>query len=280
MSQFLTEDQKYMKHCLSILASDSMGGREPGTKYDKMASDFIASEFRLAKIKPWQSDNYFQEFTYLKDFIAIKTRNVVASINNKAACNILITAHYDHLGLGGKRSRSYGKHDVHNGADDNASGVALMLVLAHRIKALANKNFNFIFVSFSGHEDGLYGSNYFENSGLVCDSNISFVINLDMVGRADTINPVVFVASSDTNLAKEFKMCIKDTNQISVKITEMPEGDHSPFISKNIPALILTTGMEDDYHKVSDKENLINNSAMLTIEKLVLSFLNNKNLTH
>jgi Zn-dependent M28 family amino/carboxypeptidase len=273
MAQRPGKDLNYLKYCLKTLASDSMGGRAPGTPYDLLAAEFIAGEFQKLKISSFQENSYFQEFSYTKDSATLKTRNVIALINNKAAGTIVIGAHYDHLGFGGMRSRSYGKHDVHNGADDNASGVALMLALAKQIRNQDLKNFNFIFISFSGHEDGLFGSEYFVKNNIVADSNIKLMINLDMVGRAEKVDPTVFVAGNDTYLLQSFKAIAGKPLHIKTGDKEMALGDHSGFAARNIPVLFLTTGMEDDYHKVTDDESLINYKAMLAIDKLILNFL-------
>ncbi|MEI6852393.1 MAG: M28 family peptidase [Bacteroidota bacterium] len=272
-AQLRLTDGDYMKNCLKILASDSMGGRGPGTKYDQMAADFIVGEFEKLKIKALWTSGYFQEFSYTKDTAIIHTHNVAAMIDNKAKKNIIIGAHYDHLGFGGARSRSYGKHEVHNGADDNASGVALMLALARQIKQSPFKNYNFIFISFSGHEDGLFGSEYFAKKMSIADSSISLMINIDMVGRADTLNQFVFIGGNDTTYISRLKSIAFQQALIKTGEKELPEGDHSAFATQHIPVLFITTGMEDDYHKVSDDESLINYKAMLAIEKLILTFL-------
>jgi Zn-dependent M28 family amino/carboxypeptidase len=266
-------DRNYMKYCLKTLAADSMGGREAGSEYDMMAADFIATEFKNSRIKAYQDSSYFRNFTYQRDSTSVKTRNIIAGIDNHARQTVIIGAHYDHIGFGGKRSRSYGKIEVHNGADDNASGIALMLALAKQIKELQLKKFNFIFVAFSGHEDGLYGSEHFVKSKKVADSSIKLMINLDMVGRADTQNPELFVAGNDSCLTTEFKASAATQDLITFRNKELPPGDHTAFASHHISVLFLTTGMEDDYHKVTDDESLINFKAMIAIEKVIMEFL-------
>ncbi len=273
MAQRPGKDLNCLKYCLQALASDSMGGRGPDTPYDLMAAEFIAGEFRKLKISPFTGNSYFQEFSYAKDSVTVKTHNIIGFIDNKAAETVIIGAHYDHLGFGGTRSRSFGKHEVHNGADDNASGVALMLLLAKQISISNLQQFNFILVSFSGHEDGLFGSEYFVTNNIVADSSIKLMISLDMVGRAEKVNPTVFVAGNDSCLLQSFKSIAGKQQPIKTGDKELPLGDHSAFATRYIPVLFLTTGMEDDYHKVTDDESLINYKAMLAIDKLILNFL-------
>jgi Zn-dependent M28 family amino/carboxypeptidase len=263
----------YLKYCVKILAADSMGGREAGSKQAEMASLFITGEFQKAKISPFLTDSYFQDFTYKRDSAVINASNIIARIDNKAPSYIIITSHYDHIGYGGRRSRSYGKHEVHNGADDDASGVAMMLSLAKAVKASQVKKFNFIFIAFSGHEDGLFGSDFFANNSLKDGKNIKLMINLDMVGRADTMNPELFIAGNDSSMTSEFIRISSGKSQIKLKNKQLPQGDHSVFASLNIPIMFFTTGMEDDYHKVTDDESLINYKAMGEIEKVILDFI-------
>jgi Zn-dependent M28 family amino/carboxypeptidase len=272
IGQINPADTSYLKFCVETLASDSMGGRKPGTIYDLKAANFIAEQFKSCKIKPFQKNIYFQNFNYTYDSSLYKTRNVIAVINNKATENIIIGAHYDHIGLGGKRSRSYGKHEIHNGADDNASGVALMLGLARQLKKQKSKKYNFIFVAFSGHEDGLFGSRYFTESNIVDFSSVKLMINLDMLGRADNITPSLFIASNDSlTLANSLNLT---ASTLKIKAKELPPGDHSAFEAYHIPVLYFTTGMHDDYHKTSDDAKYINYKSMSYIEEFIFYILN------
>ncbi|HNW90871.1 MAG TPA: DUF4910 domain-containing protein [Bacteroidales bacterium] len=276
IGQINLPDTSYLKYCVEALASDSMGGRKPGTKYDLKAADFIAGQFHYLKIKPLHGKNYFQEFDYTYDSSLYKTRNVIAVINNRSLENVIIGAHYDHLGFGGKRSRSYGKHEVHNGADDNASGVALMLGLAHQLKKKNSKKYNYIFVAFSGHEDGLYGSTYFVKSNIVDSNSVRLLINLDMVGRADIKNPTLFITSNDSLL--QAKALDINVPPLIIKSKELPLGDHSAFEKFHIPVLFFTTGTHEDYHKITDDAQYINFSGMKDILKALITFLNNSML--
>jgi hypothetical protein len=266
-------DTSYLKFCVETLASDSMGGRKPGTKYDLKAANFIAEQFHSLKIKPLQKKNYFQDFDYSYDSCLYPTRNVVGVINNRSNKNIIIGAHFDHIGFGGKRSRSYGKQEIHNGADDNASGVALMLSMARQLKNKNSKNYNYIFVAFSGHEDGLFGSSYFVKSNIVDSNSVKLMINLDMVGRAEKENPTLFIASNDS-LTLVNAININDAT-LKIKVRELPSGDHSAFAMYQIPVLFFTTGTHDDYHKTTDDAQYINFSGMNHILKHLIIFLNN-----
>lgn len=273
--QSKSADTSYLKFCIETLAADSMEGRKPGTTCDLKAANFIAGQLKSFKIKPLLTNSYFQEFNYYYDSLWYHTRNVIAIINNKSADNIIIGAHYDHLGFGGKRSRSYGKHEIHNGADDNASGVALMISIAHQLKKQNSKKYNYIFVAFSGHEDGLFGSSYFTESNIVDSNSVKLMINLDMIGRADKLNPAVFMASNDSVWMAKAHSSVK---QLEIKSKDLPAGDHIAFAGKHIPVLCYTTGIHDDYHKVTDDAQYINYSGMNLFREYLLYLLKNLNL--
>lgn len=261
-----------LKYCTRGLSADSMCGRRSGTDFEIRAANFISERFKSLKIQPYYKNNYFHYFTYRNDSVNLHCRNVIASIDNKAGEYIVIGAHYDHLGLGGKRSRSYGKYpEVHNGADDNASGVALMLALAGHLKKNGNKNFNFLFVAFAGHEDGLFGSNAFVDSSLIKPDRVKLMINLDMVGRAEKTSPVFYCASSDSATSNMFFTGVH-CKQL-VKSAALQPGDHTAFARKNIAVMFITSGMHDDYHKVSDDADKINFRAMDQLLRCLAGFI-------
>src|SRR5690606_25568820 len=99
----------------------------------------------------------------------VEAANVVGLLDNKAETTVIIGAHYDHLGMGGSSSLYRGEADIHNGADDNASGTAGLLALAHKLKENKEnfENHNYLFIAFSGEEMGLLGSSYFTKNAMV-----------------------------------------------------------------------------------------------------------------
>ena len=183
------EINQQIKKDVYFLASDSLEGRRTGTEAEKKAAEYIAKRFTELKLIPKGTNRYFQNFTFKlstdphreAEFSKIKKEgylegiNVLGFIDNQAEQTIVIGAHYDHLGYGGEGSLYQGtKLEIHNGADDNASGVSLLLHLASRSKELGKAN-NYLFIAFSGEEMGLLGSNYFTKN-----SKSSYVIMLIM----------------------------------------------------------------------------------------------------
>jgi Zn-dependent M28 family amino/carboxypeptidase len=109
-------------------------------------------------------------------------RNVLGFIDNHQPSTIVIGAHYDHLGYGNEGSLHRGEKMIHNGADDNASGVVSLLLLAEKLMGRKTSN-NYLFLAFSGEEKGLYGSNYLQKIRPLISVKVNYMINLDMVGR-------------------------------------------------------------------------------------------------
>ena len=190
-----SEDIYQIKYDIEYLASDDLEGRFPGTNGEDLAADFIADKFNeygLSKI----GDSYFQNFSFTlpssphedvkfnqENNNKIEAKNVVGLIDNKKETTIIIGAHYDHIGYGGQYSLDRGINEIHNGADDNASGTAMLLNLVKKLSKRNNSKSNYLFIGFSAEELGLLGSRYFVNSNLYDEGTCNMMINLDMVGR-------------------------------------------------------------------------------------------------
>lgn len=188
--------------------------------------------------------------------------NVLGFMDNHAATTIVIGAHYDHLGHGEIEGSLYrGAPAIHNGADDNASGVAMILAMARGLKDLNTAN-NYLFIAFSGEEMGLFGSKAFTQSPLMSQYQINYMLNYDMVGRMDTTNTVIIngVGTSPAwAVLKEIK-----TGGLTLSTTESGIGpsDQTSFYLKDIPVVHFFTGSHADYHKPTDDAQLINYDGM------------------
>jgi len=194
-----------------------------------------------------------------------KSANVVASLMSSKKTDqwIVVGAHYDHLGLGGYGSGSR-KPDtvaVHHGADDNASGTACVISLADKFSRMKyDGNFNIIFVSFTGEEEGLYGSDYFVKHLPVDAKKIKLMLNFDMVGRLNA-KRVLSVGGTGT-FADAEKILKQDVDTNKLKLAFSKEGygpsDHASFYSDSIPVLYFNTGTHADYHTPEDVYSKIN----------------------
>ena len=199
--QVHAQKQDEMKKAVEYLASQELGGRYPATIGDTLASDFIVGELRSLKLKPIvkgkKKKGYFHDFTYGKTEKRT-THNIIAVLpgTDKRLRNeyIVVGSHYDHLGLGGEGSGSRRPDTiaVHPGADDNASGDAVVLQLAKHFKKVRSPR-SIIFAFFGAEEQGLVGSKFFlewmnkedeKRINLPANKkNIVAMVNLDMVGR-------------------------------------------------------------------------------------------------
>jgi Zn-dependent M28 family amino/carboxypeptidase len=211
--------------------------------------------------------------------------NVIGFINNKKAKTIVIGAHQDHLGyneFGG--SRYTGGGEIHNGADDNASGVAMMLELMREIKKnkKLRKN-NYLFIAFSGEEQGLLGSNFFVKNPTIDVKSIQYMLNFDMVGRLDSMKKTLMIYGVGTSpVWKTALTKLKtDSTEIKIKTTESGTGasDHTNFYYENKPVLHFFTGQHYDYHMPSDDEKLINYHGMYQVLGVTMQMIKAVNKT-
>ena len=189
---------------------------------------------------------------------------------------VIIGAHYDHLGMGGpgSGSRTPDTVAVHYGADDNASGVAMMIELAEKL-ASVKEGFarSILFVAFTGEELGLLGSKYFvENMG-INPASVDLMVNLDMVGRMKEGNGVQVGGVGTAAGLRDTVMSFNDTTLLSLSFTDEGYGpsDYSTFYSKNIPVLSITTGLHLDYHTPSDTYDKLNYDGMVRVGNLIYS---------
>jgi hypothetical protein len=268
--QQLLKDLRYTSFCL---ADDSMCGRLAGSLYDVKASKIISGCFRQIHLKAVNGKDYFQNFNFPGDSGRMnQSQNVTGRCGNKKGPVIIIGAHYDHIGMGGKLSRNPLKHEVHNGADDNAGGIAIMMELARMISGTKKLNFNYIFTAFSAHECGLYGSRYLAKSGLIDTSQVALMINLDMVGRLDTTSERLFY-SCNRSWCDSLLFQTKDSLLILTH-KELPQGDHTAFDAAGISVMYFTTGMHDDYHKITDDPERLFYKGMVQITRYLFTLVN------
>ncbi|WP_051417281.1 M20/M25/M40 family metallo-hydrolase [Sediminibacterium salmoneum] len=197
-----------------------------------------------------------------------KARNIIAYINNNAANTVVLGAHYDHLGYGEDKNALDAVHEVHNGADDNASGTAALLELARKWKTQSPKQNNYLLMHFSGEELGLMGSKYWlENPTIQTKAN--YMINMDMVGRYDTARKLTIGGYGTSpvwgNMVPEL------AKNLAFKLDSAGTGpsDHASFYRKDIPVLFFFTGSHPDYHKASDDWEKINYKGINEIVQLV-----------
>ena len=186
--------------------------------------------------------------------------NVVGYMDNGAAHTIILGAHYDHLGHGEDHNGLWtGRPEIFNGADDNASGTALIIELAKWLKDSKLKKNNYLFICFSGEELGLFGSKYFTQNPTIPLTSVDYMINCDMVGRLNESTNTITIGGYGTS-PEWSKILPEKTKSLNVKFDSSGVGpsDHTSFYLQNIPVLFFFTGATPDYHKPTDDVDKIN----------------------
>jgi hypothetical protein len=174
---------------------------------------------------------------------------------------IVIGAHYDHVGYGGSNSLSPDTKEVHNGADDNASGTVALIELARRFAKSDNPPpRRMVFIAFTAEELGLIGSAHYVKEPVFSLEKTVAMFNMDMVGRLNEDKNLTVFGTGTSSRWKS--LVIKETEASGFKLSMQPEGfgpsDHSSFYGKQIPVLHFFTGTHADYHKPTDDVEKIN----------------------
>jgi hypothetical protein len=209
-------------------------------------------------------------------------RNVLAALPGRGAPaaegrpaidpaeTVVLGAHYDHLGYGGANSAEPGKRAVHHGADDNASGTALLVEVARQLAAAGPLPRRILFVAFSGEERGLLGSGHYAANPVVPLGDTVVMVNLDMLGRLDGDKLIVHGTGTGTGLDALVDRLL---GQHRFTAAKEPGGfgpsDHASFYAKKVPVLHLFTGSHADYHRPSDTADKINYDGMVRLAALV-----------
>jgi len=242
---------------VEVLSSDAYQGRKTGTKGAEMARAYIVERFQKLGLKSYpQNVNYAQEFTFnSRGGTKVNGTNIIGYIPGKGTNVIVVSAHYDHLGIV--------KDEIFNGADDNASGTAgLMKIAAYFAKNKPNNTL--IFAAFDAEEMGLQGAKAFVANPPVPINTIAVDLNMDMISHSDKGELYVAGTFKYPNLKKYV-----DTTRKEIKIIlghDDPklghddwtnQSDQGAFNAKNIPFLYF--GVEDhkDYHKATDEYSTI-----------------------
>lgn len=264
-----------------FLAADDLGGRAIGTEGEQKAADYLASKFEEIGLQPKGTEVFFQPFTVSKptnphedavigtDGEGVTGRNVIGYIDNQSDHTIVFGAHFDHLGMGGQGSLYRGDSAIHNGADDNASGTAALVALADILKHEEHTS-NFLFIAFSGEENGLWGSNYFVKNPTIDLKTVNYMINMDMVGRLNAENTL---AINGVGTSPSFVPALDIANADSLKLVTSESGvgpsDHTSFYLQDLPVLHFFTGQHEDYHKPGDDSEKINYEGLLQVVKYI-----------
>jgi hypothetical protein len=267
------------------LADDALGGRLAGTPEERCAGDYIAEQFRRIGLRPGGSDGTYFQTMPLASAInphapAGSGRNVIGVLEGSdpglKQQSVIIGAHYDHLGMGGFGSLAPDSRAVHNGADDNASGVAALIEAARILSMGKRPASTVVFVAFTGEEEGVLGSAYHASHPVLPLTSARAMLNMDMVGRLGTGNLIVY----GTGTASEWKDILPEAarKQGISGVTWRPEGygpsDHTSFYAKDVPVLHFFTNVHADYHRPTDDWEKIDGPGLQRVGALVADVAN------
>ena len=255
-----------------FLASDELKGRNNGTPEGAIAADYVAKQMQEAGLKPAGENG-----TWFQAIPNDRGRNVIGAFPGNSGRWIVVGAHHDGLGI--RRDK------IHNGADDNASGVAVILEAARRLDEPIRHGI--LFCSFDAEEDGLVGSSHFVNSGLYPVGTFVAMICLDLVGGSflpGDENRVFVLGSESSGLLYDWARWMRDRGEpleverAGIYMIE-PMGpvtarsDYSPFRLKKIPFVFFSTGTPWYYHRPEDDVERLDFAKMGHVASLVVSVI-------
>jgi hypothetical protein len=282
-----------LRGSVEALAHDSMCGRPAGTAYERKAAEYIAEAFARADLVPGGTSGYFQEVeigplpretqpsTDLCTYeAAVASQNVVAMLPGTGTLGgqwVIIGAHYDHLGW----READGLTQVFNGADDNASGTAVVMEVARLLAAwvdahpeAAASRRSIMFHAYGAEEIGLFGSRQFALTPTVPGDSLYAMLNLDMVGRLRDQTLTVLGAGTSPAWSGLVEASRPTGLVIAYGEGGIDRSDQWSFISTwGTPALHLFTGLHPDYHTPADDPPLLNYSGMAAVARLALGLL-------
>lgn len=270
------------KH-VNYLASDRLQGRGTGSRGNDKAARYIIKEYKKMGLKPLGTDSYRQPFTAKVRRVVVpdslrQANNILGFLDNSAPYTIVIGAHFDHLGLGKQGSSKAPQPEgiIHNGADDNASGVAGLLELARYFSQNNTQEpYNFLFIAFGAEELGLQGSRHFVNNPTLPLEKINFMTNMDMIGRYNPGRGVGIGGYGTSDAWPEVFKDVKGEVKFFTDRAGSGGSDHGSFYAKSIPVLFFHTGGHDDYHTPTDDAGKVDAQAEAGILAIKIKLIEN-----
>jgi Zn-dependent M28 family amino/carboxypeptidase len=276
-------DQDQLKKHIYYLADDKMKGRGTGSRQAKKAADYVEKEFKKYGLTPKGEKGYRQTFEARVKRVVVndsirQADNIIGFLDNGGRYTVVVGAHYDHLGEGrqGSSKDSLGVGKIHNGADDNASGVAGLLELArHYATNGTTEKYNLLFIAFGAEELGLVGSKYFTNHPTLPLADIQWMLNMDMIGRYNPENGVAVIGYGTSSKFPAIFEGVKSDIKFYTGKDGSGGSDQTSFYKKDIPVLFFHTGGHADYHKPGDDAEKIDYNALQSILEIERQVIDN-----
>ncbi|HET9481481.1 MAG TPA: M20/M25/M40 family metallo-hydrolase, partial [Candidatus Polarisedimenticolia bacterium] len=266
-----------LREHVGFLASPDRQGRGLGSEGLEVAAAYIAGQFESLGLAPGgDAGTYFQRFTATgtPDRKPREAANVIGVLAGSrpdwAGQSVVVGAHYDHLGLGWPDAHAGDEGKVHHGADDNASGVAVMLELARDLASAERPQRSIVFVAFTGEEAGRLGSRHYVEHPVFPNEGAIGMVNLDTVGRLGTGRLSVLASGTAAEWQHIFRGAGYVTGVDSRIIAESYESsDQKSFIDRGVPAVQLFTAPHADYHRPGDTAGKVDVDGLVKVASFV-----------
>lgn len=279
-SQTYVGMEQELKRHIEYLTSEQLKGRKTGSEGEKLASEYIFKELERGGIMMLTGEEG-ETFAILNGSDTTWSQNILCIVEgyDKDLRDeyIVIGAHYDHLGENTLNIDGKPVTQIYRGADDNASGVAVLIELA---KQIAARPFLFrrsiVFVAFGAEEIGMAGSWYFLNRGLFKKEDIALMVNLDMVGRSGPSNPLMIYTILQNPGYIELYNNMRNRNLVAapgLSNGNIFPSDHVIFYDSNIPVSLFSTGLHRDYHTIRDVPEHINYKGLVDLSEYLYFYL-------
>lgn len=254
------------------LADDAREGREAGTHGAEQAQRYLVEQLCRLQIAGAGDDGYLQPFgeNYVNVLACLPGSDPVLSTQY-----VLVGAHYDHIGRGRRRKNQPAVGEIHNGADDNASGSAAVLEIAEALTTLpVPPQRSIVFAFWDAEEKGLLGSKHWCKHPTLPLERFVAAVNLDMLGHL----PDKGLRIHGTRSGAGWRRLVCDMNQaVGVPLQFPPEiqpqSDHWPFVGEGVPAVMFHTGLHEDYHKPSDDADRLSYDGMRQATQLAFALV-------
>lgn len=258
-----------VKSHVEVLADDTFEGREAGSRGNRAAGLYIIEALKKYGILPGAEGTSFYQTGPQSNSILGFVPGSDPELKHEV---ILVGAHYDHVGYGSARN-SYGPLGyIHNGADDNASGVSALLEVAEALSKLPEKPRRSILLAFwDGEEKGLWGSKHWVENPTVPLKNLHAAINVDMVGRLRKNDLIVYGVRTAPGLRQVVAEQNEGPMTLDFSWDIKGDSDHYSFYNASIPFVMFHTGLHGDYHRPSDDVEKINNEGIKDISQLLFN---------
>ncbi len=268
-------DEARMMNHVRALTADEMDGRGLGSEGLEKAASYLAGAFRDAGLAPGfaDSDSYIQEWTQHVEGLDrdVTMKNIIGVVPGAdpklARESVVIGAHYDHLGRGWPDVRAGNEGAIHHGADDNASGLAVMLELARMAASEWKPERTLVFVAFTGEEAGKLGSQYYvKNYDAYPAAKAIALFNLDTVGRLGSAPVTIF----GTGTAREWVHIFRGAQfvtgvNVNAVADDFGSGDQTSFIQAGVPSVQLFGSVHGDFHSPRDTADKVDSAGLVKV---------------